>query len=553
MRASIPGDAAALTDGAASVQRTADLLVELALELERVVAADASSGRSADAVRERTREAAGTLRRLEPRYTTTAAAVREFAVTLAEVQREHRDALATADEAGRRYYASQREVDEIDQRMNYLAMSNPVSEELEDLRRQRAYYARDATSAWAVLTSAEAAVAKAEEDWDAAGRAAADRIRPALEALNDSVLEQIGAVFDGAVDFLAAVAHWIAAVLDTVISTLVLAVAAILAVVIVVVLWLALSPLLAVLLLTGAAGWEDILEVFIGVAIVLVPLIFPAINYLLIKEALTPTPPVVPRPPLDGVQVRREGVDDYAYLFHNNGRLDTEGGVDSTVVEIVQVLNADGSPALDENGNPIWRVTLPSTQDWQLPGLSEGIGDHGGANDLGSNLALILSPGQQAAYERAVLQAMSDAGIGSDDSVMLVGWSQGGILAGAIASDPNSGFNVRAIVVAGSPIDHMPIPDDVSVLAFQHDSDVVPRLDGAAPRSGENWTTVNVASRGPGEVHSAESYAATAGAETTREDARADVQRVVEQQEMFFSSSETSRSYEFQEQEFAIA
>jgi len=553
MRAFIPGDPAALTSGATSVQRTAELLIELALELERVVAADDSSGHSADAVRDRTDEAAGTLRRLEPRYTTTASAVREFAVTLAEVQQKHRDALATADDAGRQHYSAQREVDELDQRINYLSMSDPTSPEIDDLRQQRAYYAHEATNAWSTLTAADTAAARAEEDWDAAGRAAADRIRPALAALDDSVLEQIGAVFDGAVDFLAAVAQWIAEVLDTVISSLVLALAGILAGVIVAVLWLALSPLLAVLVLTRAASWEEILEVFIGVASVVVPIIFPAINYLLIKEALTPTPTVIPQPPFEGVPVHREGVDEYEYLFRNNGRLDIKGGIDSTVVEVVQVLNEDGSPALDENGKPVWRVTLPSTQDWQLPGLSDGIGDHGGVNDLGSNLALILSPGQQAAYERAVLQAMSDAGIGPDDSVMLVGWSQGGILAGAIASDPNSGFNVRALVVAGAPIDHMPIPDDVAVLAFQHDSDVVPRLDGTPPRTGENWTTVHAVSTGPGGVHSAESYAATAGSRTTGTKVGADVRHVLEQQEMFFSSTETSRSYEFQEHELAIA
>ena len=167
------------------------------------------------------------------------------------------------------------------------------------------------------------------------------------------------------------------------------------------------------------------------------------------------------------------------------------GKQDETVVEVVQVMNPDGTPALDENGNPIWRVTLPSTQDWQIPPLTPGLGDHGGVNDLGSNLALILTPDQQAAYERAVLVAMREAGIGPSDSVMLVGWSQGGILAGAIASDPNSGFNVRAIAVAGAPIDHMQIPDSVAVLAFQHDGDHVPRLDGTPPHQGANWATVN--------------------------------------------------------------
>src|SRR5690606_3625443 len=347
--------------------------------------------------------------------------------------------------------------------------------------------------------------------------------------------------------------EWVVKILDTIITTVLLIVMVVVAIVVVLSFVLSVFGLYLLFLLATGTTLDEIVEILVGIVLVVVPILTSVVALLMLREMLTPTPTPVPVGPGGGRLVDRGEKVPYEYLFDNNGSLDKQGGTDETIVEIVQVMNPDGTPAVDENGNPIWRVTLPSTQDWQLPGLSEGIGDHGGVNDLGSNLALILTPEQQAAYERAVLVAMQQAGIGPDDSVMLIGWSQGGILAGAIASDPNSGFNVRAIVVAGSPIDHMPIPDDVSVLAFQHDSDVVPRLDGAAPRAGENWTPVHVPSRGPGEVHSAESYAATAGAETTREDARADVQRVVEQQEMFFSSSETSRSYEFQEQEFAIA
>src|SRR5690606_41329898 len=110
----------------------------------------------------------------------------------------------------------------------------------------------------------------------------------------------------------------------------------------------------------------------------------------------------------------------------------------------------------------------------QLPACAEAVRNHCAVNDLGSSPATIVAPEHQAASERAVLLAMRRAGIGPQDSVMLVGWSQGGIVAGAIASDQNSGFTVRAIAVAGSPIDHMPIPDSVSVLAFQHDGDHVP-------------------------------------------------------------------------------
>jgi len=58
--------------------------------------------------------------------------------------------------------------------------------------------------------------------------------------------------------------------------------------------------------------------------------------------------------------------------------------------------------------------------------------------------------------------------VGPDDPVMLTGWSQGGIMAGTLASDPDCAFNIQAIFVSGAPIDAMNIPDSVSVLSVQH-------------------------------------------------------------------------------------
>ena len=548
MRATIPGDAAVLRSGSASVDRTGELILELARELERIAEDDASIGEAADSIRGRTREAAGTLRRVEPRYSETADAVSEFAVKLADVQGRHRDAVARHDDAQRQVSYYRQEIAEIDERRLRMMMSLPDPEEEADLARRRAYLSSELSAAESHLHAAEAAALEAERDWDEAARAAAARIRPALEALNDSFLDRVGAVLDDIGGFLAAVGEWVATILDTVLTLVILLVVAVIAIVIVLALVLTFLPLLLVLLSTGAITLDLLVEALVGVLIVVIPIIFPAVYLLLAKEALTPTPEVVPVHPTGGTLVKRDDVNPYEYLFDNNGALDAEGGEDSTVVEVVQVMNPDGTPALDENGNPIWRVTLPSTQDWQIPG-----GDHGGVNDLGSNLALIMTPSQQAAYERAVLQAMHDAGIGPDDSVMLIGWSQGGILAGAIASDPASGFNVRAITVAGAPIDHMPIPDDVAVLAFQHDGDHVPRLDGTPPHQGPNWVTVNETSTGSGYPHAAEKYGDTARMTTSGPNVDPRVQQIIDEQAMFFSATEYSYKFEFQETDLAIA
>jgi len=556
MRQTIPGDAATLRSGSASIERTGELLLQLAAELERIASDDESIGEAADSIRGRTRDAAGALRRTEPRYGATADAVQEFAVTLADLQSRHRDAVARHDDAANKVRYFRHELAELDARRVMLALSMPDSEELAELAQRRAYLRSELSSAESHLYAAEAAALEAEQDWDAAARAAADRIRPALEALNDSVLERISAALESIGDFFTAVAQWIARVLDTVLSTLALLVVAVVALLVIASFVFSGFGLYLVFLLLTGTSLDEIIEMLVGIALVVVPLLTGAVAFLMAREAATPTPTPVPQPPYAGRLVERDENSRYEYLFKRNGQLDKLGGRDETVVEIVQIMNPDGSPALDENGNPIWRVTLPSTQDWQIPPLTPGIGDHGGVNDLGSNLALILTPEQQAAYERAVLVAMKDAGIGPSDSVMLVGWSQGGILAGAIASDPNSGFNVRAITVAGAPIDHMPIPDSVAVLAIQHDGDHVPRLDGTPPHQGPNWVTVNVPASGDEYPHSADYYAETARLITS--DAcvidvpYTRVHDVMSQQDMFFSPTEIAYDYSITEQETSL-
>ncbi|MGN6274015.1 MAG: hypothetical protein ACTHMQ_13110 [Protaetiibacter sp.] len=548
----IPGDATVLRTGSSSIERTGELLLDLAVELERIAADDGSIGDAADTIRGRTREAAGTLRRAEPRYTTTAGAVHEFAVALADLQSRHRDAMSDHDDARGRVDYYERQIAEIDARRLRMMMSLPDPDEEADLARRRAYLTAELGTAQSHLFSAEAAALEAEREWDVAARAAADRIHPALETLNDSFLEKVGAALDDIGTFIVAVAEWVAKILDTIITTVLLLVMVVVALVVVLSFVFSVFGIALLFLLATGTSLDEIVEILVGITITVVPILTGAVAYLMLREALTPTPTPVPVGPAGGRLVDRGSKAPYEYLFDNNGALDRQGGLDETVVEIVQVMNPDGTPALDEHGNPIWRVTLPSTQDWQLPGLSDGLGDHGGVNDLGSNLALILTPEQQAAYERAVLVAMQQAGIGPDDSVMLVGWSQGGIVAGAIASDRNSGFNVRALAVAGSPIDHMAIPDDVSVLAFQHDGDHVPRLDGTRPIDRGNWKTVQVPAGGEGYPHDSGKYADTARGVTTGDHVDADVQRIMDRQEMFFSPTELAYQYSIEEKDTAL-
>ncbi|MEV7691759.1 hypothetical protein AB0N73_00315 [Microbacterium sp. NPDC089189] len=154
-----------------------------------------------------------------------------------------------------------------------------------------------------------------------------------------------------------------------------------------------------------------------------------------------------------------------ADLVGVNGTTDSMGGADASVIDIKKVVGPDGSVH--------WVVSLPSTQDWQFGG------DTGALNDRDSNIALMLdNPLLRTVYERAVLEAMSDAGIPPGSDVVLTGFSQGGIMAANLAADPTFPYTPVGVVTNGSPIDSFDIPPNVPVYAFQHGSDVVPMLDG---------------------------------------------------------------------------
>lgn len=154
-------------------------------------------------------------------------------------------------------------------------------------------------------------------------------------------------------------------------------------------------------------------------------------------------------------------------LVNVNTTTDAIGGQDSTVIDIKQVLAPDGSTH--------WVVSLPSTQPWEFDG------PQGAMNDRDSNLALMMdNPIFRGQYERAVLQAMKEAGIPAGADVVLTGFSQGGIMAVNLAADPTFPYKPIGVVTNGSPVDNFAVPPHIPVYAFQHASDIVPMTDGSA-------------------------------------------------------------------------
>ena len=102
--------------------------------------------------------------------------------------------------------------------------------------------------------------------------------------------------------------------------------------------------------------------------------------------------------------------------------------------------------------------------------------------------------GESTAYEQGVLAAMRRAGVRKTDDVMLVGHSEGGMVAVTTARDAvaSGQFNVTHVVTAGAPIALTvgSLPTGVQVLALENGRDVVPHLDGRANPDEPNITTV---------------------------------------------------------------
>ncbi|MEO5652619.1 MAG: hypothetical protein ABIN79_00105 [Marmoricola sp.] len=137
------------------------------------------------------------------------------------------------------------------------------------------------------------------------------------------------------------------------------------------------------------------------------------------------------------------------------------------------------------DGEPVTRyiVDIPGTKSWALPGQQDGT-----APDLGSNLRLM--GGQDTVYARGIEQAMDAAGVPKGAHVMLVGHSQGGMTASALAQDAGFDYNVDYVVTAGAPIAGADYGGGTTALSLENQGDLVPRLDGASNPDNPNHTTV---------------------------------------------------------------
>ncbi|MBF0672261.1 MAG: hypothetical protein IR160_06730 [Salinibacterium sp.] len=132
----------------------------------------------------------------------------------------------------------------------------------------------------------------------------------------------------------------------------------------------------------------------------------------------------------------------------------------------------------------IERVAVPDGPDSYfvyLGGTRDGSLLTGGeAFDMASNLGALADDSRfemgDAGSKRALHAAMLAAGIGPENPVAFIGYSQGAAVALDSANDGI--FNVKAVYSLGGPTGEITVPDGVAYLALEHEEDIVPAVGG---------------------------------------------------------------------------
>ncbi|WP_426310483.1 esterase/lipase family protein [Cellulosimicrobium sp. E-16] len=144
----------------------------------------------------------------------------------------------------------------------------------------------------------------------------------------------------------------------------------------------------------------------------------------------------------------------------------------------VSALDTDSTLSIQkivkDDGTPTWLVAIPGTQIW-LNNLRTVF-------NMTSNYDLAdddLAVRAQADSARATIEAMRQAGIGPGDDVVLVGHSQGGMVATTVAAASVGTYNVRHVVTAGSPVSNHGLPPGIKATHIETQGEGVSDTDGA--------------------------------------------------------------------------
>lgn len=151
----------------------------------------------------------------------------------------------------------------------------------------------------------------------------------------------------------------------------------------------------------------------------------------------------------------------------------------ATMLQHLDHVNGLGDGAIEvqtfpgPDGKPRHVVYLPGTDEMTTMPWSQGDEVRDGAGNLH------VFHGDDTTYAKGVLEAMGQAGVGSDEPVMLVGHSQGGMTAVHLATMDHD-FDIAQVLTAGAPTAQVPqLPPATGFVSLEHHGDPVPLVDGS--------------------------------------------------------------------------
>lgn len=151
------------------------------------------------------------------------------------------------------------------------------------------------------------------------------------------------------------------------------------------------------------------------------------------------------------------------------------------VDRLASVRATPGRIAVTDVGDDHWVV--------QLPGIHSLLPEEDPQDLLDAVRALGTG---HSAYAGAVMVALGAAGVPPSAHLLLVGHSQGGIVATGLAADPalRARWDVSHVVAVGSPVSGRPVRAGTRLLEVDNDSDLVTGLDADPGRDGAGRTVL---------------------------------------------------------------
>lgn len=236
------------------------------------------------------------------------------------------------------------------------------------------------------------------------------------------------------------------------------------------------NPMMVMLVRTLTSGGDEIIaEAVSGVggvagAAVLGPLGAIAAQAL-IRQALSS--PQAAAGTISNVIQRVQGARDYKIDHAERESVAAPESI-GDLMQSIPKTTPDGthvtvSEYLTPDGETVYVVSVAGTS-------STGFG---GANPMDNLSNLAAFAGQDDETIGATIAAMEQAGINPGDAVVFAGYSQGALVAAALAGSEQ--WETQSVLLAGSPIHGNEIGGNIPVVQLEHSGDLITGLQGFVP------------------------------------------------------------------------